>query len=194
MGFKVRDHYYRKAKQEGLLARSVYKLEEIDRKYRLFRPGDSVVDLGCLPGSWSSYAARRVGPRGRVIGVDKRVDVAGGKGVIRRDIFSLVNLSDLGLEKKVHVLLSDMAPNTTGIKSVDQAQSLRLVEGVFGLMEEILASGGVCVVKVFEGAEAQEVFRRVRGFFATFKLIRPKATRSSSKEIFAVGLRYRGGD
>ena len=195
MGFKVQDHYYRRAKQEGWEARSVYKLEEIDRRFYLFRRGDIVVDLGCHPGSWSRYAASRIGPSGLVLGVDKKPHPSqrwGDHGrILRRDVFSLKGLHCLGLHQKARVLLSDMAPDTTGIKSVDQAMSLRLVKKVFDLMEEILMPRGACVVKVFQGREAQDFFLSIRGLFSRLKIVRPRPTRSSSKEIFIVGLEYR---
>ena len=131
MGFKVKDHYYNKAKKDNYLARSIYKLEEIDQKYSVLKKGDNIFDCGYHPGSWTQYAAKVVGDKGQVVGIDikevnKAVQGLGNVNVFQKDINEVKDLIELGVNEKFDVLISDMAPNTTGIKSVDQARSCLL--------------------------------------------------------------------
>ncbi|MEE8436647.1 MAG: RlmE family RNA methyltransferase, partial [bacterium] len=155
---KVQDHFFNKAKREGFAARSVYKLEEIDRKRKLLRPGMRALDLGCAPGSWLQYAAGRVGPSGRVVGVDLHAVTAKlppQARVLTGDVFSLSpqELMAEGEEALFDVILSDMAPKTTGIKQADAARSATLVRRVLSLALEALKPGGACLAKVFQGVE-----------------------------------------
>ena len=124
------DAFFRKARAEGFAARSVYKLDEIDRRVRLLRPGDRVLDLGCCPGSWLQYATKAVGPHGAVVGIDRNPlprAVAGARvRVIVGDVFTATDADLLGPLKAFDVVLSDMAPDTTGIRSADQARSAAL--------------------------------------------------------------------
>lgn len=191
MGFKVKDYYFKKAKRENYVARSVYKLEEIDKKYKIIKKSNVVIDLGYHPGSWIQYTSQKVGEKGKVIGIDiKEVNskLLSLKNVIlfEKDAFGLSNLEDLNLVKYADVLLSDMAPNTTGIKSVDQIRSLELVEKVFAIMPYLLKKGGNLVVKVFDGGSVQNFLKSQRPRFNEFKYLRPKSTRSVSKEFFVI--------
>lgn len=190
MPFRVKDYYFKQAKKRGSLARSVFKLEEIDRRFALLKPGMRVVDLGYFPGSWSSHACRAVGQKGEVIGVDIKPE-DGRLG-------HLVNFKPLQgdiLESppwmgNFDVILSDMAPNTTGIKSLDQDRSLNLVEKVFELLASSLRPGGNLLVKVFDSHKAGEFLREKKPLFRQFIHVRPKATRSASKEFFVVAKHY----
>ena len=144
---KVQDHYFHKARREGFAARSVYKLEEIDRKRRLLRPGMEALDLGCAPGSWLQYAAERVGPSGRVVGVDLkevRANLPAQARALTGDVFSLLPQDLMGENGGAlfDVILSDMAPKTTGIKQADAARSATLVRRVLFLAGEMLKPGG----------------------------------------------------
>ena len=159
MSFKVKDHYFKKAKKENYFARSIYKLEEIDKKYKILSPGNHVLDMGYHPGSWIQYASKAVSENGRVVGIDiKPVNESlrlSNVTVYEKDAFSVLNVSDLGVNKKFDVVLSDMAPNTTGIKDVDQIRSLELVEKVFNTLPVLFKTGGNVVVKVFDSNDAQ---------------------------------------
>lgn len=189
--FKVKDHYYNKAKQENYLARSIYKLEEIDQRFKLIRPGDRVVDLGYYPGSWVQYTSPKVGPQGKVVGIDiqpinKKLQFQ-NTTLLELDAFNVRTPADVGVEGFFDVLLSDMAPSTTGIKSVDQTRSLALVENVVGILPVFLRPGGHFVVKVFESQHAQDFLKSQKNRFTEFHYLRPKSTRSVSKEFFVIG-------
>ncbi len=192
MVFKVKDYYYKKAKKENFLARSVYKLEEVDQKYHVLRKGDQVLDLGYSPGSWIQYTSSIVGKDGRVTGIDikeinnKLLNLQNVK-LFKKDIFTINSLSDIEAENPFDVVLSDMAPDTTGIKSVDQIRSLDLVEKVFKILPLFLRKGGNFVIKVFESHEAQVFLKSNKNLFRELKYFRPKSTRSVSKEFFVIG-------
>lgn len=194
--FKVKDHYFNKAKSENFLARSVYKLEEIDEKYKILKPGMQVVDFGYHPGSWIQYVSRVIGDNGTVVGIDIRElnkALTGIKNVrvYQKDIFDIHDLSQLGVDGQFDVVLSDMAPNTTGIKSLDQDRSLNLVESVFGLLPRFLKPGGNFVIKVFDSQFAQNYLKEQKGLFNEFHFLKPKSTRSVSKEFFVIGKNFK---
>ena len=192
MGFKVKDHYFEKAKKENYLARSIYKLEEIDKKYKILFEGDDVLDLGYYPGSWIQYTAKVVGEKGSVTGIDikevnKKLEILPNVTVFQKDINDVKNLEELGASKKFDSVISDMAPNTTGIKSVDQIRSLQLVEMVFYHLPQFLKPKGNFVIKVFDGHEAQQFLKEQKKRFKNFQFLKPKSTRSVSKEFFVIG-------
>ncbi len=192
MGFKVKDHYYKKAKSENYLARSIYKLEEIDSKYKIITEGDLVLDLGYYPGSWTQYASKAVGENGLVIGIDiqgvnRKLAHLKNVRVYDKDINDVKSLADFEIEKQFDCVISDMAPKTTGIKSVDQARSLDLVEMAMGHLEQFLKPNGNFVIKVFDGNDAQVFLKTQKKRFKDFQYLKPKSTRSVSKEFFAIG-------
>lgn len=192
MGFKVRDHYFNKAKKDNFLARSVYKLEEIDNKYKIISKGDTVLDLGYHPGSWMQYTSRKIGDEGKVVGIDIRdinpqIEVLKNATVYQKDINDVQSIEELGVSDKFDVVVSDMAPNTTGIKSVDQMRSLQLVEMVFYHLPNFLHNGGNFVIKVFDSHDAQVFLKEQRKLFKTYNFLKPKSTRSVSKEFFVIG-------
>lgn len=196
MGFKVKDHYFKKAKKENFLARSVYKLEEIDQKFQIMKPGDAVVDFGYHPGSWVQYTSRKVGKEGKVRGIDikpvnNKISNLGNVILFEKSIFDVNVLEDLQMDSLFDVVISDMAPNTTGIKSVDQDRSLNLVEEVFRLIPDFLKPGGNFVIKVFDSHQAQVFLKDNKKIFKEFNLLKPKSTRSVSKEFFAIGKGYK---
>lgn len=193
MSFKVKDHFYKKAKSENFYARSVYKLEEIDKKHDVLNSAKLVLDLGYYPGSWVQYVSQKKEFKGKIVGVDiqevnRKLDSVENVSLFQKSIYDIHELSDLGVSDKFDVLLSDMAPKTTGIKSVDQLKSLELVELVFYKADEFLKKGGNLVVKIFESGEAQKFFKEQRGKFDKLAFYRPKSTRKVSKEYFAIGL------
>lgn len=196
MTFKVQDHYFKKAKQENYLARSIYKLEEINQKYKVLKKGDLVLDLGYYPGSWIQYTSKIVGPKGQIIGVDiqeknKSLQHLPNVVLYQKDAFALDLLEQVQLNSKVQVLLSDMAPSTTGIKSVDQARSLDLVVKIFEIMPVFLEKKGNVVIKVFEGPDSHTFLKSQKHFFEKMEFLRPKSTRSVSKEFFVIGLGHK---
>ena len=157
---KIKDHYFHKAKRNGYVARSAYKLEEIDKKHRIIRKGNLVLDLGCSPGSWLQYASRKVGEEGEVLGVDlKPVNhpLLSHVKVLQGDIFELT-AKDLGMSGgMIDVILSDMAPKTTGIRATDAQRSYALNHQVLQLAEELLKPQGMLLVKAFQGAPLDEL-------------------------------------
>ena len=196
MTFKVKDHYFHKAKKENFLARSVYKLEEIDERYKILRKGDQVMDLGYHPGSWIQYTSEKVGNTGKVVGSDikpintKLLNLSNVR-LFDKDVFTIENLTELDVTDQFDVVLSDMAPNTTGIQSVDQARSLNLVEMVFSLLPKFLKPGGHLVIKVFESNDAQVFLKNNKKSFEEFHYLRPKSVRSVSKEFFVIGKNFK---
>ena len=192
MSFKVKDFYFKKAKKENYYARSIYKLEEINIKYKVIKKADTILDLGYHPGSWSQYASK-IGKS--VVGIDikpinQKLQALENVELFEKDAFSVENLEDLGCSRKFDVLLSDMAPNTTGIKSVDQQRSLDLVEKVFSLTSKFLVNEGNIVVKIFDSHEAQVFIKTIQKNFKEVKKLKPKSTRSVSKEFFLIGKGY----
>jgi len=194
MGFNPRDHYFKKAKKENFAARSVYKLEEIDKKHRLLKSGDAVLDLGASPGSWSQYVSQKVGPKGRVLGVDlKPVDVKLSNGIFVQADLRDLNLEDVfqqkGFPPPFDVVLSDMAPATTGIRITDQARSLELCELALQIALKFLKKNGHFVCKLFHSDDFQLLKKLIVQNFEKFEAVKPEATRSQSKEIFLIGLK-----
>ncbi|RYF11711.1 MAG: RlmE family RNA methyltransferase [Deltaproteobacteria bacterium] len=181
---QLRDHFFHRAKAEGHAARSVYKLEEIDQRYKLLRAGQRVVDLGAAPGSWLSYAARKVGPRGSCLGIDiKPITLALPPWVTVR----LADAFETRLQGPFEVVLSDMAPATMGHHGTDALRSLALAEQAFELGLQHLCVGGHLVVKVLEGAGLPTLCSRIKQHFAGLQRLRPRATRAQSSEIFLIG-------
>jgi 23S rRNA (uridine2552-2'-O)-methyltransferase len=196
MTFKVKDHFYHKAKKENFLARSVYKLEEIDERFKIISKGNQIIDLGYHPGSWIQYTSEKIGPNGIVIGSDiKEINnkLLNLKNVrlFQKDVFTIESMEELGVSDQFDVVLSDMAPNTTGIRSVDQDRSLNLVEMVFSLLPKFLKVNGNIVIKVFESNDAQIFLKQQKNRFGEFHYLRPKSVRSVSKEFFVIGKNFK---
>jgi len=196
MTFKVQDHYFNKAKKENFLARSIYKLEEIDQRFKVIKTGDTVLDLGYHPGSWIQYTSQKVGDKGKIIGIDikdinTRLSVLKNVQLFQKDIFDVQELSDLGVQAPFNTVLSDMAPNTTGIKSLDQDRSLILIEAIFSLLPKFLGYNGKVVMKVFDSHGAQVFLKDQKKLFNDYRFLKPKSTRSVSKEFFVIGKGYK---
>jgi 23S rRNA (uridine2552-2'-O)-methyltransferase len=188
---KIKDHYFHKAKRDGYVARSAYKLEEIDKKHRLLRKGNLVLDLGCSPGSWLQYAAGKVGEQGQVLGVDLqtvKLSLPKNVKVLQADIFEMT-VKDFEMNGgMVDVVLSDMAPKTTGIRDTDAQRSYALNQQVLELSGDLLRPHGTLMVKAFQGAPLEQLRREFSSSFAQVKLCKPKSSRSESVEIFLLGL------
>ena len=188
---KVKDHYFHKAKRDGYVARSAYKLEEIDKKNRLLRQGNLVLDLGCSPGSWLQYATGKVGEKGEVLGVDLlavTLSLPKNVKVIQADIYEMT-VKDLEINGgMVDVILSDMAPKTTGIRDLDAQRSFGLNQQVIELSGDLLRPNGSLLVKAFQGGPLEKLRHEFSNSFSQVKICKPKSSRSESVEIFILGL------
>jgi len=182
----VTDHYVQKARKEGYRSRAAYKLIEIDQKEKLFRPGQTVLDLGAAPGGWSQVAAQKVTSSGRVIAIDVlEMAPISGVTVLRGDF------RQAAPEEKMDIVLSDVSPNLSGIPNVDQARLLELALAAIELCAKVLKRDGVFVVKAFHGEAFDELRRRLNAVFKTVKVVKPSASRGESAETYVVarGLR-----
>ncbi len=185
------DAFHRKAKQQGFAARSVFKLEEIDQKYHMLKSGARVLDLGCRPGSWLQYAARVVGPSGALVGLDRQpldVDIPGARIEIG-DVHTVTAETLRGPLAGFDVVMSDMAPDTTGIRSVDQARCEALFERALEIAEQVLAPGGHFLGKLFQGPDWQRLISRARSGFAQVHTLKPAGSRKESIEQYVLALK-----
>jgi 23S rRNA (uridine2552-2'-O)-methyltransferase len=192
--YKRPDHFTREAKKAGYPARSVFKLEEIDRRVQLLRPQMRVLDLGAAPGSWSLYAAGRIGEKGKLLAMDLSplsAALPAQATFLQGDALALGSDS-LALFAPYDVVLSDMAPSTTGNKSADQARSFELFMRALAVADTLVRTGGSFVGKIFMGEDLPQARVELRRIFARERLIRPEGTRSVSTELFIVGLERRG--
>jgi len=184
------DHYTRRAKKERFPARSVYKLKEMQQKYSLIKKGDKVLDLGCAPGSWLLYAANLTGNKGEVVGIDlKPVSerVPSHVRIYRSDILSMDDELFKLTGKAFNVVLSDMAPSTTGSRHVDSARSFNLCHAALSIAQETLVSGGSFVCKIFHGEDFKKFSDAVKQGFDRHKIFKPQSSRKASKEIYIIG-------
>ena len=191
------DHYSDRAKKERYPARSVFKLKEAQKKFRLIKKGDRVLDLGCSPGSWLLYAAELTGKRGRVLGIDLktiRIKIPPQAETLTADILTIdrawIDKQELG--NRFNVVLSDMAPATTGNKALDAARSFQLCQAALSIVEMVLKPGGSFICKIFQGEEFKEFSDTVRSRFKRHKIFKPRSSRRESKEIFILGMGFRG--
>lgn len=191
-GYQRPDHFTKKAKAQGYAARSVFKLEEMDERAKLLRPGMRVVDLGCFPGSWSRYVAEVIGD-GVLVGVDLEEPKGIPGSFIARSVYE-VSSEELRekLGSAADVVLSDMAPNTSGDRVGDHLRQIGLAERALLLATELLRPGGAFVAKVFEGADSQKFVDEVKRLFTTVRRMKPEATRSRSVEFFVVATGFKG--
>lgn len=188
-----RDAYTREAKKSGFPARSVFKLQEIDQRLQLLRKGQRVLDLGCYPGSWLLYACERVGPSGLVTGVDAqalRQALPPNGRFIQGDALG-ESLREQLQGQSFDVVLSDMAPWTSGHRDLDQTRSFELVMRALAIASELLRPSGSFVAKIFQGPEFEEARAALRRHFDKVRILRPKATRSESYETFLAGQGFR---
>lgn len=198
MAYNPKDFYFKQAKKENYAARAVFKIQEIDAKFRLFQPGQKVLDLGAAPGSWSQYASKKVGRHGRILGID----IQPIKITLPNALFITADMRDLDLDKTMaeagiappfDVVLSDMAPKTIGIRLTDQMRSLELSELALATAERFLKPRGHFVAKLFHSEEFEGFRDRLRARFAKVEVLRPQSTRKESKEIFFIALQYKSG-
>ncbi|MCC7441379.1 MAG: RlmE family RNA methyltransferase [Bdellovibrionales bacterium] len=196
MAYNRKDFYFHEAKKQNYAARSAFKLEEIDARFRILKAGDRVLDLGAAPGSWSQYASKKIGPKGRLAGVDLdpvRVSLPNAT-FLQEDIRTLnfeVFFRKAGLTPPFDAVLSDMAPRTTGIKVTDQARSLELCELALATAEKFLRKKGHFVCKLFHSEDFEGFRAKLRARFDKVEVLRPKSTRKESKEIFLISIGHK---
>jgi 23S rRNA (uridine2552-2'-O)-methyltransferase len=196
---KVKDFYYQKAKQDKYPARSIYKLEEAQKKYHFLRRGDSVLDLGCCPGSWSLYASEVVGETGIVVGVDLQETAQApprpGGAPIHWIVADIMAPELVAQVRKIRPafknLISDLAPKTTGNRWADHQQSLNLVRQTLLMAEILLHEKGNFFCKAFQGEDFPAFVEEVQARFEQVKVVKPKSSRTESREVFVLGLGFK---
>ncbi|MEM6291409.1 MAG: RlmE family RNA methyltransferase [Myxococcota bacterium] len=190
------DSAYRRAKEEGYAGRAIYKLEEIDKRFRLLQSGRRVIDLGCWPGSWMQYVAEKVGEDGFVLGLDKRpVEIAlpAHAKAFTADVFSIDPAQVTDTFGDFDVLLSDMAPKTTGDRATDMFRSEELTRRALDFATSVLRPGGHFCAKVFVGGGFKQLLADVGKAFSECKPIHPKNTRAGSYEQYVIGRGLKAG-
>ena len=186
------DRFVQQAQKKGLRSRAWFKLEEIQKSDKLFKPGVTVVDLGAAPGGWSQYVASLIGNKGRIIAcdllpMDPIVGVDFLQGDFRDELVLKALLERVG-EEKVQVVMSDMAPNMSGQPAVDIPRAMYLVELALDMCRDVLARNGNFIVKVFQGEGFEEYLKQVRAMFKTVKIRKPEASRARSREVYIVAM------
>lgn len=187
--YQVKDQYFRQAKQDGYRARSAYKLIEIQRRFRLVKSGDKVLDLGAAPGSFLQVLKKWVGKKGEVWGVDlQAIEPIVGVKTFQADIFDAEKMTEILGERKFDVITADLAPATSGIKDVDQARSVELNLQVLRIARTYLKKGGKMTVKIFQGEDFPGFLKEFKRDFGKVKCFKPDASRDRSREIYVVGI------
>ena len=191
---QAKDLYFARALREGWRSRAVFKLDEIQARQRVLRPGLACVDLGASPGGWSQYAAQKVGPRGQVWALDMRpMEPVLGVTFIQGDFNSpeiFGHLTDTLAGAEINLVMSDMAPNISGNWSHDQPRTLSLAEGALAFAEKVLNPGGNFLVKLFQGEGFEDYVDTTRTKFDTARILKPKASRPESREVYLLARGY----
>lgn len=192
---QLNDPYVARAKREGYRSRAAFKLLEIDEKYHILKPGQRIVDLGAAPGGWSQIAAKVVGPKGKIVGIDLLpIDPMAGVEFIQLDFLDETapgKLIDM-LGGPADVVMSDMAANTTGHKKTDHLRIIGLAEAAIYFAREILAPGGAFVAKVFQGGTENQLLADLKRDFAVVRHVKPAASRADSAELYVLATGFRG--
>lgn len=194
--YDPKDFYFRRAKKEGLRARSAFKIDEILRRHRLLRKGDAVLDLGAAPGGFLQVLAEAVGETGVAVGVDLEPIRNLGKPWVKTAVVDLLAPDAVDRIRALHagefaLVASDMAPKTIGVKVSDEARSLELVRTALAVAEATLAKGGAFLAKVFMGGDFPALKKELQARFEKVQVVRPQATRESSYEVYVLGTGYR---
>ncbi|NQY35750.1 MAG: 23S rRNA (uridine(2552)-2'-O)-methyltransferase RlmE [Alteromonadaceae bacterium] len=189
------DEYVKKAQKLGLRSRAVFKIEEINNKDKLIKPGMKVVDLGAAPGGWSEYAVKAVGDKGQVVACDiLSMDPIAGVDFLQGDFREEVVLDALLnriMGKNIDVVMSDMAANMTGNESADSARSMYLVELALEMCHQVLKKNGSFVVKVFQGEGFEQFMKETRAVFSSVKTRKPQSSRARSREVYLVATGFK---
>jgi len=194
IGRQSQDSFVRKAREAGYASRAAYKLEEIDRRERILKPGITVIDLGAAPGSWSQYAISRVGETGKIVAVDRDEFLISNVITIQGDICeedTLTQISDALDGGLADLIMSDMAPDITGIRDTDEAHFEQLLMAVLQVSDRCLRPGGRLIVKLFQGSAADEFRQRIKSRFDSVSARKPASSRSKSREYFASCVGFR---
>lgn len=189
------DFYRSRARAEGYVARAIYKLKEVDEKYHLFKKGQRVLDLGCSPGSWLQYIVFRTGPSGLVVGVDvnpPEIEAVPPLYFVPGEVTSLDFETITAISPEFDVVVSDLAPKTTGQRQVDQQRSLELAFQAWEWARKLLKEGGHFLVKVFEGPDTPALAAILKKNFDLCRPVKPAGSRPASRELYFLGLRKRG--
>ena len=190
------DPYYQRAKKENFAGRAVYKLKELDDRFHVLKTGAKVLDLGCWPGSWLQYAASVVGPSGALVGADRfALEIAVPQPGVRQEVGDVFTMAPERLRGELpgfDVVLSDMAPDTTGVRTTDQARSEALFQRAFDLARSVLLPGGHFVGKLFQGPEWNHLLLDCRRAFTTVRTVKPESSRKDSIEQYVVAMGFRG--
>jgi len=188
------DHYTQKARKDHFPARSVFKLQEIQQKVNLIQKGNSVLDLGCSPGSWLMLAATLTGHAGNVVGIDLKpvtVSLPSHVRVFIADMLALPDEISDAIGREFHVVISDMAPSTTGNRSVDATRSFDLSQAALTTAQNRLLTGGSFVCKIFQGGDFDTFIQRIKSSFNLHRIFKPQSSRKASREIYVIGLNKR---
>ena len=197
MAFNRKDGFYQQAKREGKRSRATYKIEELDQRFKVFKKGQKILELGAAPGGWMEYIAKRIGVSGVVLGLDLQAIANLPSPPCKTMVADILDPDtgihiDAMIEPPLDGAVSDLAPNLTGIKATDQANSIAILEGALGLVKERLAKGGFFICKVFQGNELKAFQLQLKSCFAKVTLAKPKASRKTSSEIYLVATGYDG--
>lgn len=193
MAYNRKDYYFHQAKKQNYAARSIFKLEEIDDRFKLLKPGMKVLDLGAAPGSWSQYVSKKVGTQGRILGIDLQpVRLTLPNAEFVEHDFTTMDWTSPRVQPPFDMVISDMAPRTTGIRISDQARSLELCQLAWQHAENVLLPKGHFICKLFDGGDAPAWIQTLKGRFGRFEILRPKSTRKESKEVFLIGIAFKG--
>lgn len=194
--YQRKDHYYKKAKEEGLASRAVYKLEELDKQFKLLKPGNKVLDMGCAPGGWLQYISKKIGFHGKAVGIDLlplKTKLPDHICILQGD----ANQEDIQklciekLESEADLIVSDMSPNLSGIRFKDNYESYLLCLNVLKVAQKILKKGGTIVVKIFPGDELSDFKKKLQENFEEIKTYVPQATRKGSSEIYLIAKKFK---
>ena len=188
----LNDEFFIKSKKEGYRSRAAYKLIQINEKFRIFRPGLNVLDLGAAPGGWCQVSQRLTFPKSKILGVDKlNINSIEGVKLLKGDVCEPNTQNEISnfFSKKVDVILSDMAPNTTGNSLTDHIRIINLVEIALDLLEKFLAPNGYFVCKIFQGGAQGKLYKDMSLLIKNIKYFKPLASRKESSETYLVGLK-----
>jgi 23S rRNA (uridine2552-2'-O)-methyltransferase len=191
-----RDHFRRLAKDQGYRSRAAYKLKQINESYHILKRGSRVIDIGCAPGGWVQIAAKAVGPEGKVVGIDlKEVEPVHGATILQGSIddpHAIAQIVEALGKDKADVILSDLAPNVSGMWEVDHARQMDLTRSALALAKKVLKQSGNAVFKVFEGEFLGELREDMKASFGKVLISKPTASRQESSELYLVCIGFRG--
>lgn len=189
--YERKDHFYKKAKKEGFASRAAYKILEIQQKFRIWKKGSLILDLGSAPGGWLQILSKEVGEKGLIVGVDRaplKINLPDNVRFSQTDIHS----PDLTFEQSFDCILSDLSPDLSGIRFRDTYLSFEIASRVFALAKQFLKKNGNLIIKVFPGEEVDRLKSEMKKYFERFATFIPEATRKTSSEVYLVATGFKG--